>query len=212
MSTILIIKNDTSGHIPASGDLTNDTGGAEIAVNTADGKLYTKNSEGEIVELIKQKMKKVLFFSATTTWVVPSGVDYCIAEVCGGGGGGGASSEPTAGANSEVICGEGTFTGVGGDPVWIQYMGDNGTCRSGRASSGQSAFFACGRDNRSYAGLIPAAVKKFGINLEPGETVTITVGAGGAQGTLHAAPPAPGTSGPGTANGGSGFVNIEYWI
>jgi len=84
MSTILIKKNDTSGQIPASGDLTNDSGGAEIAVNTADGKLYTKNSEGEIVELIKQKMKKVLFFSATTTWVVPSGVDYCIAEVCGG--------------------------------------------------------------------------------------------------------------------------------
>jgi len=61
MSTILIKKNDTSGHIPASGDLTNDSGGAEIAVNTADGKLYTKNSAGEIVELIKQKMKKVLF-------------------------------------------------------------------------------------------------------------------------------------------------------
>jgi len=107
MSTILIKKNDTIGHIPASGDLTNDSGGAEIAVNTADGKIYTKNSAGEIVELIKQKMKKVLFFSSTTTWVVPSGVDYCIAEVCGGGGGGAHNGTPTAGANSEVSCGEG---------------------------------------------------------------------------------------------------------
>ena len=202
MSTILIKKNDTSGHIPATGDLTNDSGGAEIAVNTADGKLYTKNSEGEIVELIKQKMKKVLFFSATTTWVVPSGVDYCIAEVCGGGGGGAHNGTPTAGANSTVSCGDGTFSGVGSDPVSILYMGDSGTCRSGREYSGQSAFFASGRSERSFAGVIPAAVNKFGINLEPEETVTITVGAGGAQGSI----------GTGNANGGSGFVNIEYWI
>ena len=207
MSTILIKKNDTSGHIPASGDLTNDSGGAEIAVNTADGKLYTKNSAGEIIELIKQKMKKVLFFSSTTTWVVPPGVDYCIAEVCGGGGGGGGSSTPTAGAPSAVGCVDGVFTGLGGDAVLITYMGDRATCRSGRPFSGQSAFFAAGRGERSFAGVIPAAVNKFGINLTPGETVTITVGAGGVQGTLGTQSP-----GPGTANGGSGFINIEYYI
>ena len=197
MSTILIKKNDTSGDIPAPGDLTNDSGGAEIAVNTADGKLYTKNSEGEIVELIKQKMKKVLFFSDTTTWDVPSGVDYCIAEVCGGGGGGADTGSPTAGADSTVSCGAGVYSGVGGDAVLVYFMGGNGTCRSGRASSGQSAFFASGRGDYSYAGMIPAAVNKFGINLTPGETVTITVGAGGVQGNLRTEAP-----GPGTANGG----------
>jgi len=207
MSTILIKKNDTSGHIPASGDLTNDSGGAEIAVNTADGKLYTKNSAGEIVELIKQKMKKVLFFSATTTWVVPSGVDYCIAEVCGGGGGGAHNGTPTAGANSTVSCDAGAFSGVGGDAVTASHMGDEATCRSGREASGQSAFFACGRTDRSYTGVIPAAVYKFGIILIPEETVTITVGAGGVQGNLGSLSP-----GPGTANGGSGFINIEYYI
>ena len=209
MSTILIKKNDTSGHIPASGDLTNDTGGAEIAVNTADGKLYTKNSAGEIVELIKQKMKKVHFFTGSGTWVVPSGVDYCIAEVCGGGGGGSgyASGTPTAGASSAVSCGDGTFSGVGGDAVKIQFMGAYGTCRSGREASGQSAFFVGGSTGRSFAGVIPAAVYKFGIELIPGETVTITVGAGGVQGRL-----APVGAGPGTANGGSGFINIEYYI
>ena len=208
MSTILIKKNDTSGHIPASGDLTNDSGGAEIAVNTADGKLYTKNSAGEIIELIKQKMKKVHFFTFSTTWVVPSGVDYCIAEVCGGGGGGSNSSgTPTAGAPSAVDCGDGVFTGLGGDAVKMNYMGGEATCRSGREFSGQSAFFACARGDRSFAGVIPAAVNKFGINLTPGETVTITVGAGGVQGTLGTQSP-----GPGTANGGSGFINIEYYI
>ena len=56
--------------------------------------------------------------------------------------------------------------------------------------------------------MIPAAVNKFGINLEPGETVTITVGAGGVQGNLLAGY----LPGPGTANGGSGFINIEYYI
>ena len=154
-------------------------------------------------------VKKVLFFSDTTSWEVPSGVDYCIAEVCGGGGGGSGHNDfpPTAGANSAVSCGDGIFSGVGGDPVQIQYMGAYGTCRSGRESSGQGAFFASGKPERSFAGLIPAAVNKFGINLTPGETVSVIVGAGGVQGRLL-----PGSPGPGTANGGSGFVNIEYWI
>jgi len=153
-------------------------------------------------------MKKVLFFSSTTTWVVPSGVDYCIAEVCGGGGGGGAyGAAPTDGANSTVSCGDGTFSGLGGDAVINHNMGNNATCRSGRPFSGQSALFASGRGQLSFMGMVPAAVNKFGINLDPGETVTITVGAGGAQGSLGTAAP-----GPGTANGGSGFINIEYYI
>ncbi len=133
-------------------------------------------------------------------------MDYCIAEVCGGGGGAGESAA-TAGTNSAVGCDDGVFTGVGGDAVLFNYMGTEATCRSGREFSGQSAFFACGRGERSYGGLIPAAVNKFGINLTPGETVYITVGAGGVQGAL-----AGGAPGPGTANGGSGFINIEYYI
>ncbi len=91
----------------------------------------------------------------------------------------------------------------------IVFMGAEATCRSGRESSGQSAFFASGRTYRTFAGQIPAAVNEFGINLTPGETVGITVGAGGAQGVLSTTGLPPG---PGTANGGSGFVNIEYWI
>ena len=154
------------------------------------------------------KMRKVLFFGSSTTWEVPSGVDYCTARVCGGGGGGAYTGTPTAGADSEVSCGDGTFSGVGGDPVSAVYMGVQATCRSGREFSGQSAFFASAREMRTYMGMIPAAVNEFGINLIPGETVTITVGAGGAQGSLSTGYP----PGPGTANGGSGFVNIEYWI
>ena len=155
------------------------------------------------------KTRRVLFFGSSTTWDVPSGVDYCTARICGGGGGGSNQiSDSTAGADSEVSCGDGTFSGVGSDPVSISYMGALATCRSGLESSGQSALFACGRTGNSFAGQIPAAVNEFGINLTPGETVTITVGAGGAQGALTEGYP----PGPGTANGGSGFVNIEYWI
>ena len=154
------------------------------------------------------KMRKVLFFGSSTTWEVPSGVDYCTARICGGGGGGSNSNgTPTAGANSAVSCGGDTFSGVGSEPVSEPYMGDTATCRSGRESSGQSALFACGRNEFSFMGMVPAAVNKFGINLTPGETVSVIVGAGGVQGALDADPP-----GPGTANGGSGFVNIEYWI
>jgi urease beta subunit len=50
MAIILIKKKDTAG-VPGSGDLTNSTGGAEIAVNTADKRLYVKNSGGSVVEL-----------------------------------------------------------------------------------------------------------------------------------------------------------------
>ena len=50
MTTILIKKKDTAG-APAPGDLTNAAGGAEIAVNTATKRLYTKDSGGTVVEL-----------------------------------------------------------------------------------------------------------------------------------------------------------------
>ena len=154
------------------------------------------------------KMRKVLFFGSSTTWEVPSGVDYCTTRICGGGGGGAdGNGAPTAGANSTVSCDAGVYSGVGSDPVLVYHMGQDATCRSGREFSGQSAFFACAKYAHSFVGQIPAAVNEFGINLTPGETVTITVGAGGAQGQLNSAT-LPGS----TATGGSGFVNIEYWI
>lgn len=50
MATILTKKKDSSG-VPATADLTNSTGGAELAINTADKRLYTKNSSNVIVEV-----------------------------------------------------------------------------------------------------------------------------------------------------------------
>jgi hypothetical protein len=54
MTTILIKSKNTSGE-PAESDLTvgnnSSTFGSEIAVNTADQKIYTKNVSGSVVEL-----------------------------------------------------------------------------------------------------------------------------------------------------------------
>ena len=50
MTTILIKKKDTAG-APAAGDLTNAAGGAEIAVNTATKRIYSKDSGGTVIEM-----------------------------------------------------------------------------------------------------------------------------------------------------------------
>jgi hypothetical protein len=50
MATILVKKRDTTG-APGAGDLTNSAGGAEIAVNTFDKRLYAKDSGGTVVEI-----------------------------------------------------------------------------------------------------------------------------------------------------------------
>jgi hypothetical protein len=50
MTTILTKKKDTTG-APGAGDLTNSSGGAELAVNTFDKRLYTKDSSNNVVEV-----------------------------------------------------------------------------------------------------------------------------------------------------------------
>ena len=51
MATILTKKSDTASSVPLVADLTNAAGGAELAVNTADKRLFTKTSGGSVVEL-----------------------------------------------------------------------------------------------------------------------------------------------------------------
>ena len=48
---ILIYKSDTASAVPSAGNLTNSANGAELAVNTADKRLFTKDSGGSVVEL-----------------------------------------------------------------------------------------------------------------------------------------------------------------
>ena len=51
MATLLTKKSDTASSVPLAADLTNAAGGAELAVNTADKRLYSKTSGGTVVEL-----------------------------------------------------------------------------------------------------------------------------------------------------------------
>ena len=51
MPTILTKKSDTPGAVPATANLTNAAGGAELAVNTADRRMFTINSSSAVVEL-----------------------------------------------------------------------------------------------------------------------------------------------------------------
>ena len=51
MATILTKRSNTASSVPLAADLTNSTSGAELAVNTADKRVYTKDSAGNVVEL-----------------------------------------------------------------------------------------------------------------------------------------------------------------
>ena len=51
MPTILLKKSDTASSVPTTSQLTNQSGGVEVAVNTADRRMYTMNSSSAVVEL-----------------------------------------------------------------------------------------------------------------------------------------------------------------
>jgi|688.fasta_scaffold00675_46 hypothetical protein len=51
MPTILTKKSDTPGAVPATANLTNAAGGAELAVNTADKRLFSINGSSVIIEV-----------------------------------------------------------------------------------------------------------------------------------------------------------------
>lgn len=50
MTTILIKRSNTAGSVPVAGDLLNTSGGAELAINTADKRIFAKDSGGNVVE------------------------------------------------------------------------------------------------------------------------------------------------------------------
>lgn len=51
MPTILVKRSNTPSSVPTGSQLTNTAGGAEIAVNTADLRIYSMNSASAIIEL-----------------------------------------------------------------------------------------------------------------------------------------------------------------
>lgn len=51
MPTILLKKSDTPSSVPSGSQLTNLAGGVEVAVNTADRRMFTMTSASAVVEL-----------------------------------------------------------------------------------------------------------------------------------------------------------------
>lgn len=49
--TTILLKNKNTSAVPTSGDLTNAAGGAELALNVADKRMYAKNGGGTVVEM-----------------------------------------------------------------------------------------------------------------------------------------------------------------
>jgi hypothetical protein len=89
MATILTKKKDTTG-APSAGDLTNSTGGAELAINTADKRLYTKNSSNAVVEVGTNPGEAVTFVAGsastpaiTTTGDTNTGIFFPAADTIG---------------------------------------------------------------------------------------------------------------------------------
>ena len=75
MATILIKRSNTASSVPAAGALTNSTDGAELAVNTADRKIYAKNSGGTVVELSGVKTDLANTFTASQRGTVTTDND-----------------------------------------------------------------------------------------------------------------------------------------
>jgi hypothetical protein len=67
--TTILLKNKNTSAVPLAGDLTNAAGGAELALNTADRRLYAKNGGGTVVEMGNNPSELTvdnLFFNGNT--------------------------------------------------------------------------------------------------------------------------------------------------
>lgn len=67
--TTILLKNKNTSAVPLAGDLTNAAGGAELALNTADRRMYAKNGGGTVVEMGNNPTELTvdnLFFNGNT--------------------------------------------------------------------------------------------------------------------------------------------------
>lgn len=147
-------------------------------------------------------IERAVSFQSSTTWTVPAGVFFVYVEVCGGGGGCTTNNNGVAGTDSTVAFTGRTVTGeaAAGNP-W-GYSPNNANRSDGAPSSGQGASISWnytgqneneGRDVTNAGDTVPMFD---GVPTIPGDTVTITIGAGGNS----------------TYDGGSGYAVIRYEV
>jgi hypothetical protein len=102
MPVILLKKSDSAGAVPTGSNLTNLAGGVEVAVNTADRRMYTMTSASAIVELGTNPT------SITITAV--NGGTPSIGQLLIGNGTGLTRATLTAGTGISVTNGTGSIT------------------------------------------------------------------------------------------------------
>jgi len=150
------------------------------------------------------KMTKVAAFTSSGSWTVPAGVTYAVAHIRGGGGNvrinGGTLGQ---GGSSSVAFASGTVTATGGNGIYVSGGGSNivgGGAVAGQANSGHGAHGWAGKIGSSENGQAEdGAYIVAGADVTPAASITVTVGAGGT-----------GSGGDTGADGGSGYVWIEY--
>ena len=134
MATLLTKRSNTASSVPVAGDLTNSTGGAELAVNTADKRLYTKDSGGAVVEL----------GTNPSSMTLPNGTANGVPYLNG-------SKVLTTG---NALTFDGTNFGVNGD---IQQA--NATYLKGKTAAGTATrLFGVNGANNLYIGAIDTAI------------------------------------------------------
>ena len=145
--------------------------------------------------------KKIAAFTASGTWTVPAGVTYAIAHMVGGGGGVGFTTTAGAGGDSSVAFASGTVTAGGGAKGngSVALTAVSAAANSGHGANGVYAVTSSG--NNVYQQAQSGARIVAGAAVTPAASITVTVGAGGTQGSLDS----------GTGVGGSGYVYIEYY-
>ena len=171
-----------------------------------DSSAVTSSLEYRIAQLeaAGSPIVKVARFTASGSWTVPTGVTYAVAHILGGGGhvriNGGTTNQ---GGSSSVAFASGTVTATGGQGIYVTGSGGNivgGGAKAGEANSGHGAIGWGGKatsseGNKAEDGVYIVA----GADVTPAASITVTVGAGGT-----------GSGGDTGADGGSGYVWIEY--
>lgn len=151
---------------------------------------------GKAASGVTQTVGTVVNFTSTGSWTVPAGVTYVVVYLGGGGGGVSTSGAGGTGQASSFAFSSGTVSASGGngdsdgqnlgDQTYARsYSGVANTCHGALITSNVSSGAARGADGAElvYGGVVT-----------PGQTIAVTVGAGGS----------------GTYSGGSGYVRIEY--
>lgn len=152
----------------------------------------------------RNKQRRLVRFTANTSFTVPQGVYYVRVEACGGGAGGTNNNAGASGSNTTVALSGVTITGPGMTSNPQQPARDgafsigNGTANTGESArraamtitgAGGEGSGGVHEDNRGY-------VVSAGGPVLPGATVAVVIGSGGA----------------GTGTGASGFANIYYEV